>query len=479
MDSKSINSELAVASMVDSPLLGDRHDGKIQDKQTYGSFHALAYLIAYAVGTGVLNLPSQALNSGIRMAIVTLIINSIFLYQTYCLLADAMSFAPTVDRLNKTGTTTLHLDYEIERKIELPELINIIIGRNARRFYQGAITFYMIGSLWSYAATFSGSLTQEFSHLFGVAENCDPDLNWSPACNRVYVYFMLAFTVICIFLTLKDLADQAIIQGILAVFRFVVLFIMIITATIGYFTVKDPMFADPHIPADWNWRSIVNLFPAVAFSQIGHHSVPGLVHPLKNKKKLKWLFFGAIALTFVFYTMLIISTVVFFGDKTAQLITLNWIKYPWTGAEPNWWQMVIKQTVILFVPINVLSCFPINAITLGNNLLDSVPPEKRTKKVQVGFLLLAAIPPLIAATFSHTLSAIVVLAGCFGFFICLVFPSVLFIKSRDRIQKHLKSRKVRGPYHSWFSNFGFSALYSIVGVVACFVSLYFSIRNNF
>lgn len=62
---------------------------------------------------------------------------------------------------------------------------------------------------------------------------------------------------------------------------------------------------------------------------------------------------------------------------------------------------------MLFPAIDVVSAFPLNGITLGNNIHTAVcmgTKYMNNRKVQILFRLIAAIPPIIGATLVRDLA---------------------------------------------------------------------------
>lgn len=66
------------------------------------------------------------------------------------------------------------------------------------------------------------------------------------------------------------------------------------------------------------------MFPVALFSQIMHHSLPGLIRPIRNKAQTNKIVGSVLASTFVFYNMVGISIALFYGSSTNQTCSLNW-----------------------------------------------------------------------------------------------------------------------------------------------------------
>ena len=146
------------------------------------------------------------------------------------------------------------------------------------------------------------------------------------------------------------------------------------------------------------------VFPIAIYSQIFHHSVPGLTHPLKNKAAAPRVFSGVLLTTMVLYSALGMTVAFYYGGYIPQTCTIAWASYTGghdaLGESKPGWANFIGYLVVLFPPIDIISAFPLNAITLGNNLLCAFVEDERKqqmKRYKIPFRLLAAAPPIIGA----------------------------------------------------------------------------------
>lgn len=91
-----------------------------------------------------------------------------------------------------------------------------------------------------------------------------------------------------------------------------------------------------------------------------------------------------------------------------------------TSDKIPYYAQVISKFVILFPALDVASAYPLNAFTLGNNLMssfygtDEVEIHERSRiKVSI-FRLLAAIPPFLGAYIVSDLGHITSFTGLTG-----------------------------------------------------------------
>lgn len=107
--------------------------------------------------------------------------------------------------------------------------------------------------------------------------------------------------------------------------------------------------------------------------------------------------------------MLGVVLAIYYGDHILGTCSLNFGYYrggkPFGMRTPIWADFII-YLIILFPAIDVLSAFPLNAITLGNNIHAAFFTGTKwidNRKVQVVFRIIAAVPPIIGALFVSNL----------------------------------------------------------------------------
>jgi hypothetical protein len=92
-----------------------------------------------------------------------------------------------------------------------------------------------------------------------------------------------------------------------------------------------------------------------------HHSLPGIVTPIENKKKLFPLLFGDMFSIFIVYGLLVGTALYAFGDslQNASLYTFAFQNFAW---EPL---AIFLESFPIFT---LSSNFPLIAITLRNSI---------------------------------------------------------------------------------------------------------------
>jgi len=196
------------------------------------------------------------------------------------------------------------------------------------------VIIYLVGALWSYTSVFASSLASQvpFPGLNG-GHTCDIYKDHSSDCSALYYTYAAFFTLIAVPLTCMDLTETKPLQIGLAIFRFVSLATMMATSIAAIYSYPSPEPA-AHSPAQapyrsedfvaFDWANLGLVFPVAVYSQIFHHSVPGLQHPLKDKSKAPRIFVAVLATTFALYTALGITVAAYYGKAIPQTCTLIW-----------------------------------------------------------------------------------------------------------------------------------------------------------
>lgn len=99
------------------------------------------------------------------------------------------------------------------------------------------------------------------------------------------------------------------------------------------------------------------------------------------------------------------------------------------------WAQIASIIVLIFPALDVLSAYPLNAITLGNNLITvfrgetTEPVTTRFDYWKIFYRLCAAAPPIILAGIIHDLDRILQFTGVIGVAIVLLIPVLLHMQS--------------------------------------------------
>lgn len=447
----------------------------------------VSFTLNYVVGSGFLTLPWAFQQTGVFLGLVVLTVFSYFSILAVVFILESMDRASTIyqsgqdvelhttssrsylsinesedrvthnvmvpDRDHNPGNSNNSVgaskrdDHSLangNRRIELTELCQLFLGRNGRNAFSCIISVYMYGTLWAYCTVFS----KAFAVQFALTEGEHPEEGAS------YYFYLFIFGCLVIPLSLMELSEQIYVQVTLTIFRGVMLVVMLLTTGLAYashgteFGSMSNTSGEQHTDTAGSdlfavhFDKLYLFLPIAAYAYIFHHSVPALSEPVEDKRSLSKMFTVALLIAFVGYALLGVCVSLYFGNHVLSSSNLNWRDYEGVrnadGSVP-FYAPVIACFVVLFPALDVGSAYPLNAFTLGNNLMSAFygdemhVHEKSRFKLRL-FRLCAALPPFLGACVVRDLGNITAFTGLTGFAIAFVVPALLAYYSAQRMR---------------------------------------------
>ncbi|GMI04281.1 hypothetical protein TrRE_jg5018 [Triparma retinervis] len=447
---------------------------QVETEPGFSPFVALCFTINYVMGTGFLTLPWAFLNAGLILSILTMFFTGVISDVSKDWVLNAMARAQAIDDVrrsdNKGGPESRLLPPPADedgslpvvshRKFEIISLCEMFLPPPGPLLYTAAFSLYMYGTLWAYATVFGSAMVSALP--LGTSDD--------------YLIYILIFAGITVPLTCMELKEQVKVQVALSACR--MLLVAVILATVlaawnrgeGQF---DGIDGPLHIPMV-DKGGFYKLLPIAVYANIYHHSIPGLSHPVEDKRALGKIFRAVFLVMGVCYVSLGGVVGWYFGPSLnspgKSSCNLMWHDYlggdgscvkncqegsadkVWTGRA--WWATAAAFYAVLFPALDVLSAFPLNGITLGNCLLvryhgEGARAVEGVRSKVVPWRVLASLPSIVGAAFVRDLSTITDYTGVTGFVIAFVFPAYLNIRSRREAKRRgLGGRTV---YEGWGS----------------------------
>ena len=225
-----------------------------------------------------------------------------------------------------------------------------------------------------------------------------------------------------------------------------------------------------------NFQGLPRLLSIAVFAQIVHHSIPGILHSIRDKPRNGRRVFGAaFSVTTFFYCSLGAILVAFFRTHNiavAQSVNQVWSTWEKSLPPSNLGAYVaaaIRYILVIFPGIDVLSAFPLCAITLGQNLMSlryaSGEVQGQGRFTTILFRLLAACPPILGALLVSDIGAVNQWVGVFGFALVFLFPGLLGRAARKlTVEKFGRRKGERTPYSVGVSPMVYSVLI-VLGII--------------
>lgn len=214
--------------------------------------------------------------------------------------------------------------------------------------------------------------------------------------------------------------------------------------------------------------ALPNFFGVAVYSFMCQHSLPSIITPVNNKKRINYVIFGDFFSVLMFYLLLVMTaTFAFKAGDIKDLYTLSFTDAP----------AFFNYFLELFPVFTLSTSFPIIAITLRENLKSLFLDKDREYGLfmrRFFFPLVTIIPPIIIAFATDDVELLVSITGTYaGAIIQYVIPVMLVFYGRRAIRAKLGSYS--NSLHSPFRH----QLWVYVIIVWYFVCLVFVTVNKF
>jgi hypothetical protein len=362
------------------------------------------------------------------------------------------------------------------------KIASLLRGPKGAAAAMAIVGMYCWGVLWAFAAVFASQASSLFFSFFRDGP-CNIYLHPSDACNATYGWSLGIFALVVTTLTVVGVAEQKYVQLSMTVYRFVAFGVMIVTVVTGLALGPEPSGGVRPPAVDWNGFS--DLFVTAAVAANFHYNCPDILFPLRNKRSAVWVAQAALLTALAFYVTFGLLAAYFFGPQTLPLVTLNWSQFTGFGksgwgnlpdghTKARTWARVVQGSVMMFPVLDMISVFPIVAVTLASNLESTLRPHIPQTYVSDRVLtylarLLAAVPPIILAALVGDLESIFSFTGLFAFFLQLVFPALFYIWSFTAD---------RTAYTNVFSSVRLAKIILVGGLIS-FAFALFAVINKF
>jgi amino acid permease len=284
----------------------------------------LLYVFNLIVGTGALALPSAFQNAGYILGTALLLVSAFTSYICATFVVECMgianavirrtrkksaSFTDNMDSLNSelTEGNRIQNQCEITTRVEVSEMSHIFLGRPGIIFTYLVLTVYLFGDLAIYSTTVPKSLMNvvcESINVSTVTRELPCHSHWPEFFSRHNVYRMciVAFVSFCLPMVYVGMTKTKWIQLFTTASRWTAFLLMIVMALIQL----GDSGAQASPPAA-NFHGFGSLFGVAVYAFMCHHSIPGLVTPVRDKSFFNYKLTSVYAVIFLFYCTLSIT----------------------------------------------------------------------------------------------------------------------------------------------------------------------------
>ncbi|CAG9094479.1 unnamed protein product [Plutella xylostella] len=487
----------------------------------YSIWVGLIYIFNLIVGTGALTLPAAFARAGWGLSTISLVFLAFLSFMNATYVIETMACANAVfkwKRLqtikrdsiqNHEGDSEDDLQderphhsnsigdleeplvcgesipsryYSLDRRVELGEMANLFLNHTGRNMFYITLCVYLYGDLSIYSAAVAKSVmdvvcsTVPSNYTNSSDWDSLPCFNTSTSAPGVYTRLDCYHTALLTFFSVMgpfvffNVQKTKYLQLFTSGMRWLAFAIMI-TMAIHLLIGSGPQGKPP----SFDVTGLPTLFGACVYSFMCHHSLPGLISPIRGKARLGTHLALDYSLITIFYLLLAFTGAFAFANLN-DLYTLNFVP---TDNE-NVFLEIVEYFLALFPVFTLSTSFPIIAITLRNNLQSMFLDTSRVESYnfvlrKLLFPVVAVVPPLLLTYFLEDISMLIRFTGSYaGTGIQYLIPTFLVLSAR-RHCAGLLGLGVVNKYKSPFSNIAwavFVLLWSFMCIILVSVNMF-------
>ncbi|OWA51716.1 Transmembrane protein 104 [Hypsibius exemplaris] len=477
-------------------MAGDSHT---DPGASYSSTVGFLFIFNLIVGTGALTLPKAFSEAGYVLGTIVITLIGFMSYVSATFVLEAMSNANAVLKVKKFDEEHEEEDdriagqrqeivehsplinerepigetdslFQIKRRIELGQMAGMFFTKVGAYLFYLAMVVYLYGDLSIYSTAVPKSLRDvactfvNESHPLNMTDK-DPCWPSSPNLSRANAYriFVVVFAFTLGPFTFFNVQKTKYLQVVTSLTRWLAILMMIILAVIWIAQGRN----EGH-PKVAQLNAFPNIFGTAVYAFMCHHSLPGVVTPIKRKNRIHGLVFGDFGSVLILYLVLALTGVFLFKEPK-DLYTLNFFDISDPTQVPP---IFVRYFLALFPVFTLSSTFPIVGITLRNNirtLFEMILHREMPWKVEKIVLpLITLLPPITIALLTDQVQFLVGVTGSYaGVAIMYIIPAMMVFCSRKHVAKVIPlAVTVRLPYRSPFHHVFWIYLTNIWAVAA-------------
>lgn len=363
--------------------------------------------------------------------------------------------------------------YSLDRKVEIGELSELFLGRVGQGLFFLTIIVYLLGDLAIYATTIADALAR-------VTGGWSLGKIYLDDTDAYYVYVLLVLVVVSPlgFLNFNSPYVKYLQFATMAIRNLALMLMISLTIDL----IANRKGEAPHIP--FFAPRVADFFGTAIYAFMCHHSLPGIITPMKNKLQVNKILGIDFILIATLYILLGVFATIAFGSDLSSLYIYKFKNF----------SIVPFAVFLQLFPVFTLSSnFPMLTITLRNNMVSLVKiimgPERVARSAIMRdppvwfrafiFTLSALAPAFIISIFDNrNVTLLVRLTGSYpGLFIMFAFPAVLVFFARRQQKSTNMTDPASNPYRSWFQSNVWLILVAIWCVGALVLQTYNLVRS--
>ena len=453
--------------MISTNIREKSMEEEVEPQGKFGLFSGYLFAINCTIGTGVLSIPFAFSQGGWLFGLLFELLVTIQGYYISLELLEAMSRAEILQRMIEEGKDTHTLSIKkifvkpntdesltqsdltpiiTNRIIACPDIARLAFGDKFGRFFFVCLFLTKFGVMVSYGAIFATSFASNVP--IGNLDTCDiyNTTTFYNDCRWKYWVYLLIFSVITVYLTIKGIEEQRFVQMVTFILRLLVMFLIILTCIVDismHQNNENDKYNPIHSPPLFVPENFGIAMSIIGFASGYQVQIPSISKPVNNKiKNLPLINNFTILTCFVFYS--IIGVLAAFAiHNVPSLVTLSYRNYSagYAVSDRPFWTYMIEYIVVFTPAIDVFSGYPFQALTISDAIISWKygESENASRKEVIIVRFIVAFSPMFVSFFVYNLGQILEWVGLFKFIIYQCFFPIMHIAMR-----HLVSGK--SPY---------------------------------
>jgi amino acid transporter len=315
------------------------------------------------------------------------------------------------------------------------------------------MSLFYIGALTAYTSIFASSFASNVP--LGPLSTCNiyEDGDFSGECRWKYWLYLAIFTGIEIALVLASYSEQKWMQTAMTIIRITVVLSIILTSLVSIITgtkingggSHSPSYQAPVYP-----MAIAASILVSQFAYMCHIQVPSIAQFVqdrrRNLKKISYMVNFTCFLAYLSLGLIVPAAI----DDVPSLVTLSFREYSAGYSTRPWWTYILSYVIVLCPALDVLSSYPIIAVSIAQNILSFVYPGEKSmfynpRKVLALKLFLVIFPSCISF-FEYDLSIILSWTTYLGLFVMPVALPLVYMACRVLVKAESPFKSVlRSP----------------------------------
>lgn len=319
--------------------------------------------------------------------------------------------------------------YHVNTNIELGEIASLYLNKMGHFIFFSSLCIYLFGDLSIYAAASGKTLVNLCCDSKNNTEDYSTTCfeNYEVTKMTMYRIFVAIFAILIGPFTYFNIQKTKYLQFFTITIRWMAFIIMVTVAS-----TKLIQYGQQGYPKLINLVEVPALAGSSVYSFMCHHSIPGLIAPISDKRFIMKKIGGDFFVIFSFYLLLAL-TGSFAFQTLEDLYSLNFIHYEDSGI----FGKIIGFFLGAFPLFPMSTSFPIIAITLQSNLknlfLDRCVDSRNFVVNRLIFPSLAVLPPVIVALTTHNIKYLVEITGTYaGVMVQYIIPVILVFYARKK-----------------------------------------------